>query len=175
MKRFSLPIVLLLLVFTSCSVSVKTIYDTKADFSKYKTFCWMHGCDFKLSGPSYLKDSTISDRLKNAIIAELAKKGITQNENNPDLLIAFNITVKDGETIIYHQAPERNDIAPIAEHIHAIPYLKGTLVLGIADKAQSKLVWESVAVSYMDINPELTDKDIRKGIKAVLKKFPPKK
>ncbi len=165
----------LLGVLTSCSISVKTNYDAKTDFSKYKTFCWMQGCDFKFSGPEYLKDSLISERLKKAIVEELAKKGITQNTDNPDLLVAFNVTMKDGETILYHQSEERPDISPISEHIHAIPYLKGTLVLGMADKSQSKLVWESVAVSYMDVNPDLSEKNIRAGIKAVLKKFPPRK
>jgi Domain of unknown function (DUF4136) len=166
---------LTLAIFTSCSTSVKTTYDHKVDFSKYKTFCWMQGCDFKFTGPGYLKDSLISDRIKKAIIEELAKKGITQNTDNPDLLVAFNVTVNDGETIIYHQSEERPDISPISEHIHAIPYLKGTLVLGIADKAQSKLVWESVVVSYMDIEPDLSEKNIRNGIKGILKNFPPKK
>jgi hypothetical protein len=163
------------LVITACSISVKTSYDTKADFRKYKTFCWMQGCDFKFSGPDYLKDSMISERIKKAITEELVQKGISQNTENPDLLVAFNVTIKDGETIIYHQSEERPDISPLAEHIHAIPYLKGTLVIGIADKSQSKLVWESVAVSYMDINPDLSEKNFRKGIRAVLKKFPPKK
>lgn len=173
MKRSAF--IVLLGVLAGCSISVKTSYDTKADFSKYKTFCWMQGCDFKFSGPDHLKDSLISDRIKKAIIEELAKKGITQKTDNPDLLVAFNVTIKDGETIIYHQSEERPDISPIAEHIHAIPYLKGTLVLGIADKSQSKLVWESVAVSYMDTNPDLSEKNIRKGIRSVMKKFPPKK
>lgn len=173
MKNFGF--ILLFGVLASCSISVKTHYDEKADFSKYKTFCWMKGCDFKFSGPEYLKDSLISDRIKKAIVEELAKKGIAQTTDNPDLLVAFNVTMKDGETIIYHQSEERPDIGPISEHIHAIPYLKGTLILGIADKSQSKLVWESVAVSYMDTKPDLSEKNIRAGIKAVLKNFPPKK
>jgi hypothetical protein len=163
------------LLYAGCSVSVKTSFDPKVDFSKYKTFCWMQGCDFKYSGPSYLKDSITTEKLKKAIIDELKEKGFTQNFDKPDLLVAFNVTVKDGETIIYHQLEERPDISPISENLHAIPYLKGTLVLGMADRSLSKLVWESVAVSYMDITPDASEKNIRKGIKAVLKDFPPKK
>ena len=168
-------LLIIILLFAGCSVSVKTVYDTKIDFSKYKTFCWMNGCDFKYSGPSYLKDSLKTERLKKFIVAELNRKGLVLNTDHPDLLVAFNITVKDGETVLYHQSEDRPDFGSIAEHIHAIPYLKGTLVLAMADKSLSKMVWESVAVSYTDVNPDLSGENIESGIKRILKDFPPKK
>ncbi len=158
-----------------CAVNVHTVYDHDANFDSYKTFCWMDGCEFKVAGPEYLKDSMIRDNIKLAIISELKLKGLTQNMESPDLLVGFNITMKDEKAIIYHHSPDMPFYRPVDNDSDVVPYLKGTLVLGMADKKQSKIVWESFAVSYLDINPDFSEKEVLKGIKLVLKKFPPKK
>ncbi len=162
-------------LFASCAVNVRTVYDHDANFDSYKTFCWMDGCEFKVAGPEYLKDSMIRDHIKLAIISELKRKGLTQNLDNPDLLVGFNITMKDEKAIIYHHSPDMPFYRPVDNDSDVIPYLKGTLVLGMADKKQSKIVWESFAVSYLDMNPDFSEEEVLKGIKLVLRKFPPKK
>jgi hypothetical protein len=43
----------------------------------------------------------------------------------------------------------------------------------MADKAESRMVWQSHAISYMESHPDLSEKNIRRGIKLVLKNFPP--
>lgn len=165
---------LVAVVFFSCSIQVKETYDHQVDFTKYKTFCWMEGCEFKFEGPDYLNDSSLRENLKNSIIEELKQKGLSQDTDNPDLLIGFTITVKDEQAIIYHRS-EGTPIyyKPLASEREVMNYLKGSLIIGMADKAESRMVWQSHAVSYMELNPDLSQKNISRAIKIVLKNFPP--
>lgn len=167
-------VVPIVFVLASCNVKVHSSYDPSQDFTKYKTFCWLNGCEFTYSGPTYLNDSLLREKIKNSIVAELADKGITQNNDNPDLLIDFHITVKNESTIVYHRDDDINyDFKPFVDE-EIINYLKGTIVIDMVDKSAGKMVWRSEAIGYMDVHPDLSEKNIRKGIAIALKKFPPK-
>lgn len=157
-------------------MNVNTNYDQSVDFMKYKSFCWMSGCEFDFKGPQYLNDSLLRENLKNAIVKELESKGLREDNNNPDLLVGFTITVKDEQAIIYHWLDDTPVYyQPLHDEREVINYLKGSLIIGMADKTESRIVWQSEAVGYMELNPDLSEKNIRKGIKLVLKDFPPDK
>jgi hypothetical protein len=168
-------LLLLSVLFSSCATQVKTIRDPSVDFSHYRTFCWMNGCEFSIIGPMYMNDSLTRERIRKAIVAEFKKKGITEDSNAPDLLVGFTVTIKDEQTIIYHRAGDMPVYVPMDRREEVVNYLKGTLVIGVVDKKNSKMVWESQAVRYMDLNPDLSEENIAKGIHLVLKKFPTKK
>jgi len=173
MKQF-LGILSLAIIFSSCNVKVNSVYDKTQDFSEYKTFCWLNGCEFAFTGPSYLNDSLIRESIKEAIVAELTSKGLTQDENNPDLLIDFHITVENETSVIYHHTDDNAyEFKPFPNR-EVINYLKGTIVIDMVDKSKAAMVWRSEAIGYMDINPDLSEKNVRKGIGVTLKNFPPK-
>ncbi len=163
----------LAMLVSSCSVQINTVYDHTADFKAYKTYCWMDGCEFKISGPSYIKDSVLRNNVKKAMVSELNRKGLAQDTENPDLLIGFTIAMNDEKYIAYHPSAETPFYQPLENDSETIRYLKGTMVIGMADRKQSKIVWESFAVSYLDLNPDLSEAAVLKGIKLVLKNFPP--
>lgn len=135
----------------------------------------MSGCEFTIAGPSYLNDSLLRENIKKAIISELNQKGITLDSNHPDLLVNFSITVKNEQAIVYHREDETPFFRAFETNTEIINYLEGTMVIGIVDKKESKVVWESFASRYMELNPDLSEENIAKGIHLVLKKFPPKK
>ena len=135
----------------------------------------MSGCEFKFTGPAYLNDSLIRENLKVAIVDELKAKGLTEDSNNPDLLVGFAITVKDEQAIVYHPIEDTPIyIKPLKMDKEVINYLRGSLIIGMADRKESRMVWQSHAISYMEANPDLTERNIRKGIKVVLRNYPPK-
>ena len=84
MKIFKLVVLLFLGIMFSCStVRVVSDYDTKIDFSTYKTFAfYKKGID----------KASVSDldkkRIMRAIEGELVEKGFSKSEN-PDLLISI--------------------------------------------------------------------------------------
>lgn len=164
----------ILLLVSSCNVKVHSTYDKNVDFTKYKTFCWLNGCEFTYSGPTYLNDSLLREKIKESIVAELNAKGITQDDESPDLLIDFHISMENETSVIYHHTDGNvNEFKPLPDR-EVINYLKGTLIIDMVDKSKSAMVWRSEAIGYMDINPDLSEKNIRRGISLVLKKFPPK-
>ena len=168
-----LTIILTLFVLTGCNVKVHSSFDRTQDFTKYKTFCWLNGCEFTYTGPTYLNDSLLREKIKNSIISDLNKKGITQDNDNPDLLIDFHISVENESSIIYHHDDDNYNYKPFPEE-EIINYLKGTIVIDMVDKSAGKMVWRSEAIGYMDTHPDLSDKNIGKGIATALKNFPPK-
>ena len=167
--------ILLAAILTSCAVKIRTVYDHQVDFGKYKTYCWMEGCEFKFSGLLYLSDTLLGANLQKSIMSELKSKGLTMDMNNPDILVGLTVTLKDQQTIIYHRSEDAPFYRPFDDESRVINYLEGTLVLGIADKRESKIVWESFATRYMDQNPDFSEEKVMKGIKRLLKDYPPKK
>ncbi len=175
MKQFQLlGILSLVIIFSSCSVKVHSTYDKSVDFTKYKTFCWLNGCEFTYSGPTYLNDSLLREKIMESIVAEMNKKGLTQNDDNPDLLIDFHISVQNESSIIYHHGNDDiYEFKPFPDQ-EVINYLKGTIVIHMVDKSEGRMVWRSEAIGYMDLHPDLSEKNIRRGISIALKNFPPK-
>ncbi len=169
--RFTLS---MLLVFSGCGVKVHSTFDRSKDFSKYKTFCWLNGCEFTYSGPTYLNDSLLRVKIKNAIVSELERKGIVQNDNSPDLLVDFHISIKNESSVIYHRHEDgQYDFKPFPDQ-QVINYLKGTIVVDMVDQSHSSMVWRSEAIGYMDLHPDLSEENIKRGIRTALKDFPPK-
>ena len=176
MKAF-LTLLLIAGISSACSVRVNSINDPSVDFTKYKTFCWLNGCEFTYSGPTYLEDTLLREKIKNAIIAELEEKGLKHQEDNPDLLLDFHISVENETSVMYHH---RDDDDQYNYQMQSLPeqevinYLVGTIVIDMVDRSEARMVWRSEAIGYMDIHPDLSEKNIRKGIATALKKFPPK-
>ena len=75
-------------------------------------------------------------------------------------------------SVVYHYIDDQYDYSPFPED-EIINYLMGTMIMHIVDRAQGKMVWKSESIGYMDVHPELTEKNIRRGIALTLKKFPP--
>jgi hypothetical protein len=165
-----------ILFATACSVRVNTRYDPDTDFSAYRTFCWMDGCEFKIEGPDYLKREEIQQAVKEAIVRELNAKGLTEDADQPDLLVGFNITVKNDTAIVFRRL-EEPPIAwmPAPQERDQIPFLRGTLIMALADKRKSEIVWQAAAVEYMEVRSRITPENITRGIKKVMRRFPPKK
>jgi hypothetical protein len=51
-------------------------------------------------------------------------------------------------------------------------YLVGTLVVDVFDKAEKKLIWQSVGQKTVDENPNSPEKNVAKVASAMMKPFP---
>lgn len=159
----------------SCE-SVRTEHNTSIDFSQYETFCWLEGCTFTFTGPAYLNDSLVQSRVKESIISTLQKKGLRYDDNTPDLLVDFHITFENEKAIYYHSVQDdpyyyRTTFLQPEE----VGLIKGTLLIHMVDRKRSEVVWQSYAEGYLEDPPDLSAKNIQRGIIRVLKEFPPSK
>lgn len=166
--------ILLFMLLMSCGdVRVETKFDETVDFSEYKSFCWLEGCKYTYLGPEQYLDSTSLEIFAEAITTELAERGIVHDENNPDLLVSFMVIVEEKETTVARL--NNNNDYPFWEDFNedSYEYLKGSLIIDIADSKTSAMVWRSDVIRYMQNIPDITADEIRKGIKLALRDFPP--
>jgi hypothetical protein len=67
--------------------AIKTHYMPGIDFSKYKTYKWV-----KISNVQY-PNSILDDEIMQAIDSQLALKGLSKTEDNPDLYAIYQVAV----------------------------------------------------------------------------------
>nr|WP_294934454.1 DUF4136 domain-containing protein [uncultured Flavobacterium sp.] len=176
MKTIKLLSLTLLFILGACSsVRVDSDFDTKADFSQYKTYA------FQKSG---IDKAEISDldkkRILRAIDAEMTKKGYTKSES-PDLLV--NIFTKERERVDvteYHAGwgygwgwgwnpyiwGGRSYVSSTTE---------GTLYIDLIDARKKELIWQGKGSGYLEEEPTKKDERINEFVSKILAQFPPEK
>lgn len=185
MKR---PVLLMLVaaaVFGCSSLKVTSDYDKETDFSKYKTF--------EYYGWAKESDKILNrfdkERIEQAFAAEFARRGLKLVQDNGDMVVSLFIVVdqKTSTTAYtnhygmggYGYGPRWGwyggygmGMGQSATTYSEEDYLEGTLVVDVFDKAQKKLIWQSVGTKTVDDNPNTRDRNIPKVAAAMMKPFP---
>lgn len=164
-------------LMASCAeYKVKSSLDPKADFQEYTTWCWFNNCSPTYEGPDYIIEKPTMDNITNVIAEEMFNKGYVQSDETSDLVINYHLVLKEDSArsaIIYEeQLPlweleRQND-----SYQH---FLKGSLIIDIADRKKGQIIFRSVTERYLPSYPEITYAELRKGIKRALKDLPSKK
>jgi hypothetical protein len=174
MKSIFYLILLVGALFSGCAIETKVVYDKEANFGAYKTFCWMEGCDVSGPGSVFISDTLIQTRLKRAVLNELNKKNLVNSSVEPDLLVAVSVILKDQSALPYLRADDVPFFWPADVDMQEKDYVKGTVVIAMADRRTGRMVWECIGVRYMELYPNLSERNFRKAVRILMKKFPPK-
>lgn len=174
MKTIKLLPLLLILFFYSCSsVYVNSDYDSKVNFSQYKTFA------FHKNGIDRVQISELDKkRILRAIDNELTKKGMTKSDT-PDLLI--NIMTKERERLDVNQF---NAGWGYGWGWGWNPYLwggrsfvtsttEGTLYIDLIDAKKKELIWEGEGIGAITENRAKKEAQINEFVAKILAQFPP--
>ncbi len=160
----------ILIFFVSCSsVQVKTDYDTKTDFTKYKTFA------FYKKGIDKAKISDIDKRrILRAIEKDLLAKGLTKS-NNPDLLVSI-FTKAQKKVDVYNRAWYPYYYNPYWQN-NVSKYVEGTLFIDLIDANKKQLIWQGIGKGVLSSSskPEKKEARIQEIVSEILEKYPPKK
>jgi hypothetical protein len=157
------------LVAIAFAAEVKTDYDHKADFSRYRTYSWLSA---KASNPLW------EDRMMGAVDSQLAAKGWTKVASGGDASVAAVGTTKNEPTFttFYNGMPGwywRGWGTTTATT--TVDYEKvGTLVVDVFDSSTKKLVWRGVAQDTLSSKPEKNDKKLEEATEKMFDHFPPK-
>ena len=162
----------LLVLLSGCAVEVKTLKSPRADFSAYKSFCWLNGCEVTASGNPMISDTLLQGRLQRAIVKEMKVKGLRLDAQNPDLLVGVYVTLKDEHQLVYRRQDDLPVFWPSKTETEMLNYLKGTIVVAMAERQSGTLVYESIGVRYMELNPRLTRGDVRRVVRGILAGYP---
>ena len=174
MKIYKLFILLCLGILTSCSsVKVVSDYDTKVDFSTYKTFAfYKKGID--KASVSYLDKK----RIMRAIENELIEKGFTKSEN-PDLLISIftksreQVNVTDNN-LGYGFGWGYNPWFFGSTNLNINQYTEGTLFIDFIDKNKNELIWQGIGSGAMKLsNIDKKEERINEFVNKIILAYPP--
>jgi hypothetical protein len=183
-KRFSSVICLSLLLFVAnfaLGQDVRYNFDQSADFSKFKTYKWV-----PIKGAEPVNDIT-DKQIKDAIDAELAKKGLTKvDSDNADLFIGYQTAIGQEKQFTSYNTGWGygpgwgggwyGGAGGMTTGQTSTIYT-GQLALDMYDSAHHELVWRGVASKTLDpkANPEKRQKNLSKAVAKLLKNYPPQK
>jgi hypothetical protein len=158
---------------------VRTDYDRAANFEKYKTYKWVKV--EKSAQVSQLADQ----RITNAIDAELAKRGLTKSEDNPDLLVDYQAALTNQTQLTTYSSGGGPGWGYGSRYGYGwgstgistttsstIPV--GTLVVDLMDPQQKQLVFRGIATDTLSDKPEKNTQKIQKAVAKIFEKYPPK-
>lgn len=180
--RYLYLAVVVLLAMSGClpSMSLNSQFDRSVDFQVYRTFALLDPEAANTSADPTLYEPLLDRRVRDAVAAELVKRGLMLDAENPDLLVAYDVAVAQdapnaspdfgysywfGYRYSYNTA-DFPSFTPIGR------YTPGTLVIDLIAATPNELVWRGVAEG--GINPAQTDeRKIRTAIARILSQYPP--
>jgi hypothetical protein len=170
---FVLGICFLLMTGTAFAQKVTIDFDRNADFSKYRTYSFGQGTP--------APETLTNQRIQEAIERQLAEKGLTRVEHDPDLIVVYHCAV-DRETRLNttylggwgwgrgwgRWGPGAGNAITQVEQIPV-----GHLIVDIGDAAEKRYIWRGTSSKTVSSNPEKNSKTIEEGVRKMFEKFPP--
>ncbi len=147
------------------------------DFSKYKTYKWVKLPDHEYPG------SIMDSQIMQAIDTQLATKGLTKTEDNPDLYVIYQVAVnQEKQWNSYSTGGDMwgwggwggwggmSTTTTTSQTINI-----GTLNVDLYDVSTRKQVWRGSASKTLGSgkDPQKVNKNLNKAVAKLFKKYPP--
>ena len=168
---------LLLCCADAAAQDVRYNYLPGTDFTKYQTYKWV-----QVPNQEY-PNSIIDSQIKQAIESQLSLKGLSKNEENPDLYVIYQVAVnQEKQWNSYSTGGDYwgwggwggwGGMSSTTTTSHTINI--GTLALDIYDVGTKKQIWRGEASKTLGSgkDPAKVEKNINKSMTKLLKKYPP--
>ena len=180
-NRFGRVVVIVGLLFAwSAAASAQDIkynYLQGTNFSKYKTYKWV-----KIPNAQY-PNSILDDQITRAIDAQLALKGLTKTEENPDLYVTYQVAINQEKQWNAYSTGGSNWGwggwggwgGMQSTHATSSTINIGTLNLDLYDVETKKQIWRGEASKTLGSgkDPKKVEKNINKAMAKLFKKYPP--
>jgi hypothetical protein len=169
------------LLLPALALAQKTTFDfdKTADFASFKTYAMKDGT--KVGQP------LIDDRIAAAIDAQMAAKGFTKSEANPDVVVVYHVAFDKQKDISTFSSGYGGGYGPYGYRYgggwgggttstQVRDILVGTLVIDMADAKKGQVVWRGMGVKEVDTTakPDKRDKSINNAVTKIFKNYPPK-
>jgi hypothetical protein len=171
------------ILLASCSGPAHIEKDENTNFSKYKSFAWLHGDDRKLENQSDL----VETKIRNAVTKEFEKIGWRQVKNKPDVILDYDVLIEkasmEQREPVYSQPYSRLVYNPYTRRYATIYYpsqflgyesyekviKEGTITITMLDAKTDKVVWQGWTTGEIN-GHNLTGKEIQKAVAGIFKK-----
>ena len=180
------PAVMISIVLAGCSASSHVEVAQGVNFNQFKTFGWSN--DKAMQKDSRSDNDIVDNNIKNSISLELEKRGWHESNEQPDVLLDYNVTVEKGvkretEPVYsypyggYFYSPFRHRIMRFYNpgffsgyHSYNVPFKEGTLTVNMMDAKDNKLIWQGWATGDVT-NKNVTTKEAQNDVRSIFKKF----
>ena len=170
-------------LLAGCASSAHIEKDDTVNFSKYKSFTWLHGENGKLENQSDL----VETKIRNAVSKEFEKIGWRESKNRPDVILDYDVLVerssKKESDPVYSQPYRRLVYNPYTRRYATIYYpsqflgydsyerviREGTITVTMIDAKTDKTVWQGWTTGEVN-SKNLTNKEIQKAVASIFKK-----
>lgn len=174
MKKLIIPLMALL---SSCGSGFEAFsdHDKSVNLQDYKTYSWQNIQEIESKGSNPLYYNELNDkRIKEAVNAEMGKRGFSEINKDGQLQLHYHILVEDKiESSIEPAGVQYNNRIANPKQLNIYQYRQGTLIVDIMDAKKNILVWRGwatdVITNSMKKNPEAA---ISQAVAAIFKKFP---
>src|SRR5262249_32167885 len=136
--------------------------DPSAPFGTYKTYAWTEGTP----SPNPLGEQ----RIHAAVDAQLAGKGMTRVDSDPNLYVATHV--------LTHEQKESGAMGFVrwwggAFTANGETYVQGTLIVDLYDASTRKMVWRGVATGTASDKASKNTSKIEKALAKMFQRYPP--
>ena len=161
--------VITMVALAGCStMSAQSDYDPGYDFSKLKTYSW-------IPNPQLAQSDELFDKnFRGSMDKQLAAKGFSQTDSNPDFKVAYHGDVQSKVDVTNwgYRYPGWYG------GVEVYQYEEGTLIVDFVDAASGELIYRSTIKAEIDRRSsdfERRQKRINEAVEKILKDFPPQK
>ena len=151
------------------TLKTSVAWDEKADFSRYKTWSW--------KDDGSIRDPVWNRRVQSVMEDELAKRGLTRVEANPDLWVVVHARIT-AETRVDSYSPAWGYgygywAAPSVTTVYQIPV--GSMIVDLVDVKKKELVWRATANDTIRANKENEEREqrLRQVLDGLFAGYPP--
>jgi len=166
-------------LFVSCStLTVNSDYDRSANFTKYKTFSF-----YKLNLSGIAVNELNQTRIINAIKAEMVKKGFTEVNENPDLLVNATTVIQVEKQYNANSYGMGGAYRPYrwgggyggmsSTTVTVQNYTEGSLVVDVLEASSNTLLWTATGSKEIGSQNDNPDQAITDAVNQIMQSFPP--
>jgi hypothetical protein len=163
-----------LLLAAGCgpTLQVKTDYDHRADFGKYRTFTMQQGKVISELGYGEERNTLVTQRIDQALRDQLRAKGLQPTADQPDLVVSYVAGARTRRELEGMGYTGLGWWGPAYDDFWVREYPEGTLVIDFRDARTDQLVWRAyVRAEGEGINDA---KFIQKSVARALQSYPPR-
>jgi hypothetical protein len=149
------------------SISVRSDYHPGTNFSVYKTVT--------ISDAKTELDPFIAERIRQAVAAQLAAKGISRVPSDGDLVMHAHVRLRTDTTVSTWSGGWGYGYYG-GNYVDVRNVRVGTLVVDLVDRAKGEAVWRGIAEGTIDQNatPQESEAHVNAAVEKMFREFPPK-
>ena len=166
-NRFAVSLAALLLTAVTAWAGINTDYDHNVNFAQYKTYSW---------GKIQTANGLWDERVKSAVVSQLAAKGWTEVPSGGDVVIAARDAIHNQQELntFYDGFGGRRWGGGMGMSTTTVDnYKVGTLLVELFDGHSKNLIWRGSASNTLSSNADKNIKSLDKNVQKMFEHFPP--